>query len=358
MINEIKEILIQHCNKYPLMEVQDMIKLIYQNEFAGGHLVNNELESFVRLQAEVDSIKKISLDHETPLFEDIGNGLVRLYLNQIHKYQTEIKTINCFFVNTSNSVRGKVENFEKKVDVLKKCCEEGVLPFAASEVERYFKELAAKGYPPVSHSESYRRAYNPSYRVVLSEYSTYFQIFSSIDWLLKANKEFINIAIDGNSGSGKSSLSKLLGQVYDCNIFHMDDFFLTPELRTEERLKETGGNVDYERFRHEVLENIKRGVAFTYRKYSCSKKAFDTLVQVFPKRLNIIEGCYSMHPYLIKDYDLKVFLKIDSEKQRDRILKRNGPLMLERFINEWIPLEDRYFNEFHITDKCDLVYQL
>ena len=52
-----------------------------------------------------------------------------------------------------------------------------------------------------------------------------------------------------------------------------------------------------------------------------------------------------MHPYLINDYDLTVFLQIDKAKQRKRIMERNGAIMLERFVNEWIPLEDKYFEE-------------
>ena len=46
----------------------------------------------------------------------------------------------------------------------------------------------------------------------------------------------------------------------------MDDFFLRPEQRTEERLKEVGGNVDRERFLEEVarpLTNKKK--SFGYR---------------------------------------------------------------------------------------------
>ena len=35
----------------------------------------------------------------------------------------------------------------------------------------------------------------------------------------------VNVAVDGNSGAGKSTLADLIGDVYDCNVFHMDDFF-------------------------------------------------------------------------------------------------------------------------------------
>ena len=50
------------------------------------------------------------------------------------------------------------------------------------------------------------------------------------------------VAIDGRCGSGKTTLGEYLEQVFDCNLFRMDDFFLRMEQRTPQRLKETGGN--------------------------------------------------------------------------------------------------------------------
>ena len=41
--------------------------------------------------------------------------------------------------------------------------------------------------------------------------------------------------------------------------------------------------------------------------------------------------------------------------QSERILKRNGENMLKRFTEEWIPLENKYFKEFKIEEKADLV---
>ena len=76
-----------------------------------------------------------------------------------------------------------------------------------------------------------------------------------------------------------------------------------------------------------------------------------------PKQLNIIEGSYSLHPTLSDSYDLKVFLTIDSELQSKRILNRNGPEKHKRFISEWIPLENHYFNELNIQAQCDLVFR-
>src|SRR5690606_23167501 len=125
----------------------------------------------------------------------------------------------------------------------------------------------------------------------------------------------------------------------------------------EERLKEVGGNVDYVRFKQEVIEGLQSGREFEYRVYNCKKMALDKTISVKPKKLNIIEGVYSMHPTLIDSYDLKIFLEIGKEEQAERILKRNGPAMQRRFLDEWIPLEDEYFDRMRIKEQSDIIFQ-
>lgn len=169
------------------------------------------------------------------------------------------------------------------------------------------------------------------------------------------SKSLVVISIDGKSASGKSTLAEALNEIYDCNIFKMDDFFLTPALRTEERLKEVGGNVDYLRFNKEIIQGILSQKNFNYNKYNCMNNSFNKSEEIRTKELNIIEGCYSMHPTLINYYDFKIFLDISYEDQIKRILKRNGKEKLQRFVDEWIPKENKYFNEMKIKDKADLI---
>ena len=184
--------------------------------------------------------------------------------------------------------------------------------------------------------------------------SNYIKTLKNIDKLLKS-KEQVLITIDGNSCAGKTTLANMINKEYDSNIFHMDDFFLREELKTPERLKEVGGNVDYVRFKNEILENIIKNKEFKYQIYNCEIKALEKFVFVKPKQLNIIEGSYSMHPTLIDFYDYKIFLTIDKETQVKRALERNGKDMLPIFINKWIPLEDEYFLKFNIKDSANIV---
>ena len=158
-----------------------------------------------------------------------------------------------------------------------------------------------------------------------------------------AKKDMVMVAIDGKCTSGKTTLAGKLAEIYDCNVFHMDDFFLRPEQRTPERLAEVGGNVDYERFQEKVLLPLKAGKLFSYRPFDCSTLTLADPVAVTPKKLNIIEGTYSHHPNFGNPYDLKIVLTVDENAQRERILQRPA-FLHKRFFEEWIPMENRYFD--------------
>ena len=92
-----------------------------------------------------------------------------------------------------------------------------------------------------------------------------------------------------------------------------------------------------------------------YRAFDCKVMSLSQTVTVPPNRLTIIEGSYSMHPKFGDLYDLKIFMQIDHSEQIRRLLQRSGPDMLQRFIQEWIPMENRYFNDLQIPEQCDLV---
>ena len=351
---EFMHLLVDHYKKYPKMQIEDFYKLIFQNEFAGGHLISDENDSLDHLTNEFNRIK----DQKSlgDVFENIGNKLVRLYLSPLYSMKINIATINRFFVITANSHYGSKEKFENKMMIFLECCKNKILLFDDIKAAAFIHDQKNKGYTHISHSKEYRESYQPAYRVIQNEFKKYFEIFLKIDTLMEIKNNVI-VAIDGPSSAGKSTLAALIGQVYDCNIFHMDNFFLTPHLRTKERLEKIGGNIDYDRFYKEVIKGVMNQKEFSYRIYDCSKLMFTEKVIVQPKKINIIEGVYSMHPKYINSYDLKIFLDVDTETQNKRILKRNGQEMHKRFINEWIPMENRYFTQMQIKEKSDLIYE-
>lgn len=187
--------------------------------------------------------------------------------------------------------------------------------------------------------------------LIFSEYEDVFEVIKN---LLKDNEKLV-IAIDGRCGGGKSSLGEMLTEEFDCTLFHMDDFFLPFEMKTSERLSKAGENVHYERFEEEILWPLKNNKPVVYRKYICNKWEFSAPIKVKTKNLAIVEGSYSLHPVLRNYYDYKIFITVDPKVQYERILKRNGKEKLQDFLNKWIPMEEHYFEELDIKNKCDLI---
>ena len=182
------------------------------------------------------------------------------------------------------------------------------------------------------------------------------RITDRIDALLE-QEGFAVVAIDGSCTAGKTTLAGHLATKYDCNLIHMDDFFLRPEQRTPERFAEIGGNVDYERFREEVLENLRTGKPFSYRPYDCSTGSLKAPVEVQPNKLSIVEGTYAQHPYFGDAYDLRIYLQVSEQLRAQRILQRPA-FLHRRFFEEWIPMEQQYFKAFAIGEKSDLSLNL
>lgn len=170
------------------------------------------------------------------------------------------------------------------------------------------------------------------------------------------------IAIDGRCGAGKTTLSVALRNAIErrvpkpvVTLIHMDDFYLRIEQRTEARFKLPGGNIDHERFKDEVLQALIKNEAFSYHPFDCAFMEPGEPIAVYPSHVAIIEGSYSLHPELREEYDLKVFLDIDPDEQKTRILERNGEEKLKQFIERWIPFEELYFSNCGVCECADIV---
>ena len=111
--------------------------------------------------------------------------------------------------------------------------------------------------------------------------------------------------------------------------------------------------MDRERLIREALSVPAQEEGFTYHKYDCQSGEMIP-VQVPGAKALIIEGSYSLHPDLEPFYDLKVYISVDKKEQLRRLEKRVGKERLSRFVNEWIPLENRYFDAFSIKDRADI----
>ena len=343
---DLREIVLDNCHRYPKLRGRDLIKLLYQYSFGCEHLVADEKTVLARIIAEAESIKNGTPEEVEPLGDYCRVGLS--YLDRGLSAET-LARIFCLSAKPD-------EDGEKKlcrgINIITELAESGLLPISREEWSCALDEWKAANYPAVRHSEEYRAIYSPTYRVIAKKYAAILPLLARIDSMLGGGE--VRLAIDGGSASGKSTLGKMLVDIYGCTLFHMDDFFLTPNMRTAERLTEAGGNVDRERFLAEVLTPLSRGKEIAYRRYDCSTGEFLSPESKIPTRLTVTEGAYSLHPDLADFYNLKVFIDVTPELQRARILKRNSPEMAERHFSTWIPMEERYFDAFGIRGLCDM----
>ena len=162
-MQELKRILTEHAARYPLMEAQDAVKLIYQNEFGGGHLIRDEQACLNYLRREYVSVAK---DPTVPLYEDIGNDIVRVNLAAVKP--EDLEQLGRDFIRSAAEHTGTTDSFLKKLDILRQLAEEGIFSFTMQELKIYFSEYIQSGCPMVSHSEQYRQAYQPAYRIIKS----------------------------------------------------------------------------------------------------------------------------------------------------------------------------------------------
>lgn len=332
-----------HFDAHPRMEIRDALKFLHQRHMGPGHLIRDEAAVRRRLEDEWHGVEA---DPAAPLAETLGNGLCRLDLAACKGRGLSPETVFRLFLLTARKVKPDRAGLEKDLDLVYG------LPFPEAEVRAALERYRAAGCPMLSHSGTYRAAYAPAYRVVLQRYVSWLPLLSAAEGL-RAERPPALIAVDGPCASGKTTLGADLAEILGCPVVHMDDFFLRPEQRTPARLDTPGGNIDWERFRAEVLLPLKGEGRAVYRPWDCHTGSFSPEhVEIGPAPLVVVEGSYALHPELRELYDLRVWLEAPWEVREQRLLDRGGSDGLERFRSVWIPLEDRYFAACGVRECC------
>lgn len=178
------------------------------------------------------------------------------------------------------------------------------------------------------------------------------------------------LGIDGKCAAGKSTFADSLSFKYNCNVIHMDDFFLPSDLRTTERLNTPGGNVHYERYMEQVFPLLvklketpmkdldKFKLLGSFPRFDCHTMDYGEEQLLYLRPFTIVEGAYSMRPEFRKLYDLTLFLDIDASLQKERLLHRNGAKAYQNFLHKWIPMETQYISYYDIPSVCDVTFSL
>lgn len=164
-MTELAQILRVHAKNYPEMQPTDAVKLLYQNEFGGGHMIADPKGCMDYLHREYQQIPH---DPTCAAYEPIGNGIVRVNLAALRAERLD--ALGEAFIASAARISGSKDRFLQSIDILCKLTAEGIFSFDGSALAAYLTDYAAAGYPAVSHSPQYRDAYHPAYRVILEVY--------------------------------------------------------------------------------------------------------------------------------------------------------------------------------------------
>ena len=162
----IEDILAAHFAAYPQMTPQDAVKLLYQHEFGPEHMIADEEKALRTLEKETAAL---SPAQNEPLYVPIGNGLCRLNLRPCLAKRIPNDFICRLFCDTARRVQGDKHRFEGHLRALSRMAEKDETPFDAAELDLFLILYREKGCPAVHHSDRYRAAYAPAYRVVLQK---------------------------------------------------------------------------------------------------------------------------------------------------------------------------------------------
>lgn len=155
--------LLLHSARYPLLQPADAVKLVFQNEFGGAHLLRDPEKAHRLLHDEWETIYEDAL---TPLCEPIGNGMVRVSLAAWKASGRTEDELFALFLRSARECHGSAAGFAEKIGLLRELTERGRLPFSADALNAFLRDYPLENPPVTAHSEVFRTAYHPSYRVV------------------------------------------------------------------------------------------------------------------------------------------------------------------------------------------------
>lgn len=164
----IGQLLGRHLQRYPGMELADIYKLLHQAAMGPGHAVRDPEGARAMLRAEMQSL---SVGPPDPIADPISpdGKLARIHLHPYVAAGRDPNALADAFVQTAQRFTASPEKLAKFCGCLGDLADAQGIPFSRTQVGEYFDAIIAQNYPVVRHSDAYRTAYRPAYRVVLLE---------------------------------------------------------------------------------------------------------------------------------------------------------------------------------------------
>lgn len=190
------------------------------------------------------------------------------------------------------------------------------------------------------------------------------EMVAHVSQQIKSQQQSLNrplvVAIDGRSGTGKSTIAQMFARILHCSVVPTDNFWsggkdaLWAAKPVEDRVAQA---IDWRRLRKEVIIPFKESCAVCYFPYDFTTDAGLSLASITlqPGNVLILDGAYSARPELNQDIDLRILVKTNDLRRRARLEKREGIRYMNRWHAIWDASEDYYFNQVLSESTFDAV---
>ena len=158
---EMKKQLQVQRKRYPLMNEEDVVKFAFQGMLGVGHLISSADDAKNRLKAEMASLEP---EESEPLIEKISADWVRLNLRPAKAKGMSEDDLAWYLIRSAewgslSFTRQNVYNFCVKLD-------------GSDKMKAAAEKVLDDSWLP-SHSEQYREAYHPAYRVLYKDFKKF-----------------------------------------------------------------------------------------------------------------------------------------------------------------------------------------
>lgn len=161
-----RAVLARQVARYPVMEAQDVYKLVFQATMGARHAGLDSAMAAEWLGREIAALRP---GPEEPLLDTISadGRMVRVNLRPYVASSGDRGALVVAFVRTARDFRGSHAVLRRQLAYAERMADAGLLPVGRPALHRYVETMRARGDPAVDHSAAYEAAYRPAYRVVL-----------------------------------------------------------------------------------------------------------------------------------------------------------------------------------------------
>jgi hypothetical protein len=167
--SSLQKLITAQLQRYPAMQIQDLYKLVYQAALGNEHLM---IDSAMVHEYLIRELESVQADSSELLLEEISpdGAVVRLNLRPFKARHGDHRALLQAMMQTARIFQKSQGRLARYWAQLEQMAVSGGIPFDATAVQSFFREMREKEYPAMHHSAAYKERYAPAYRVILKKF--------------------------------------------------------------------------------------------------------------------------------------------------------------------------------------------